>query len=56
METGFALLMWMVVLVVALVLLCGVRSCFGRLFLLVVAGVALVMLLHGLLFSFGLLH
>lgn len=56
METGFALLVWMVVLVVAFALFCGFRSCTGRLLMLVVAGFALVLLLRGLLLSFGLLH
>jgi hypothetical protein len=53
METGFALMVWMVVLVVACVLFCGVRSCLGRLLMVVVAGFALFMLVQGLLLSFA---
>ncbi len=41
---------------VAFALFCGFRSCTGRLLMLVVAGFALVLLLRGLLLSFGFLH
>jgi hypothetical protein len=52
MEIGFALLVWMVVLVVACVLFCGFRSCLGRLLMVVAAGFALFMLVKGFLLLF----